>query len=507
MGGEWADRRACAAGQGQGAAGPGACAAGQGQGAAGPGAAAALPSGFTAPGWERDENGALRRVKIARMGRRLPGFDYSQRRIYEITVVLEERRPVLGRLVKKDAAEYGRGPDGGMDGVAGEKTAIWAVEPSALGEVVLACWREIPARWPQVELIESQLMPDHFHGVLFVKERLPLTRPAEAEGGTNRRKTLGDIIRGFKAGCFMGWRAVVENSAEYGRGPDNSAEYGRGPDNSAEYGRGPNGSALAAIAAGLPRWAEGFVDTILFGKGQLTTMIAYLRDNPRRLGVKRERPELFKVRRDLRVAFTSPAVAPWAGPEVGHFAAIGNHFLLARPVLHQVQCSRRFFAYARDARGNLLKDAPPAVSTPAFDEKLDAALVAAKHGAVIVSPCISHGEREIARRVFAAGGRVVTLAKKGFSPLYKPGGKAFETCADGRLLLLAPIAWPYQPAEKPMTRDAAQTLNRIAQLIVGEGALEIDYKGAVMHGVDAAVIAATTDPSESPPPFSRNTAS
>ena len=73
---------------------------------------------FTAPGWVRDENGALRRETKPRMNRRLPGFDYSQRMIYEITIVLEERRPILGRLVK-----------------TGE---TWSVEPTSLGLAVLA---------------------------------------------------------------------------------------------------------------------------------------------------------------------------------------------------------------------------------------------------------------------------------------------------------------------------------------------------------------------------------
>ncbi len=241
------------------------------------------------------------------------------------------------------------------------------------------------------------------------------------------------------------------------------------------------------MAAGVPRWADGFVDTILFDKGQLAKMIAYLRDNPRRLGVKRENPELFKVTRDLRVNFVSPDIAPWGGPVVGLFSAIGNHFLLSRPAFHQVQVSRRFFAYARDARGHLLKDAPPATKTAEFTAKLDAALDAAKHGAVIVSPCISQGEREIARRAFAAGYRVITLSNKGFSPLYKPGGQLFETCAAGNLLMLAPIGWPYQPAERVMTRVDALVLNRIAQLIAGDFATQIDYKGAKLDDVDAEV--------------------
>ena len=429
---------------------------------------AARTGQFTAPGWVRDENGALRRETKPRMNRRLPGFDYSQRMIYEITIVLEEPRPILGRLVKDDET--------------------WSVEPTSLGLAVLACWRKIPEFWPQVSLVEAQLMPDHFHGVLFVREQLPLTRPESPEGPKNRRKTLGDIIRGFKAGVTIAWREIAQNRGVSAAGPV-----------------GLERPVPAATAAGVPRWAEGFVDTILFHKGQLAKMIAYLRDNPRRLGVKREHPELFRVLRDLEVNFAAfgegqKGVDSWRGSSVGHFAAIGNHFLLTRPRLVQVQCSRSLFAYRRErlpgGGWRILRDelGEPLVeqTTPAFEEKLTAALMAAKHGAVLVSPCISHGEREIARQAFNAGCRVITLQNKGFSPVYKPGGKLFDTCAAGNLLMIAPINWPYQPAEKPMTRDAAQVLNRIAQLIAGDGAVEINYKGAVMSGVDAKVASAVS---------------
>lgn len=449
--------------------------------AAGAGQSVAAGAGrFTAPGWVRDKNGALRRETKPRMNRRLPGFDYSQRMIYEITIVLEERRPILGRLVK-----------------AGE---TWSVEPTSLGLAVLACWRKISEFWPQVSLIEAQLMPDHFHGVLFVREQLPLTRPECPEGPKNRRKSLGDIIRGFKAGVAIAWRELAQN-----RGVSAAGQDGAGSGVKAVGSKSAGRSVPAATAAGVPRWAEGFVDTILFHKGQLAKMIAYLRDNPRRLGVKREHPELFRVLRDLEVNFAAfgegqKGVDPWCGSSVGHFAAIGNHFLLTRPRLVQVQCSRSLFAYRRERlpgggwrilRGEL---GEPLVeqTTPAFEENLTAALMAAKHGAVLVSPCISHGEREIARQAFNAGYRVITLKNKGFSPVYKPGGKLFDTCAAGNLLMIAPINWPYQPAEKPMTRDAAQVLNRIAQLIAGDGAVEINYKGAVMSGVDAKVASAVS---------------
>ena len=387
-------------------------------------------------------NSTVRQEVKHHMGRRCFNWDYSSRCIYMITITLDDRsRPVLGRLV-------GEGED-------------WRIDPGEIGLIVEQCWREIPQQWPGVEIIESQLMPDHFHGIIFVKEQ--------------QKKKLGNIIGSFKSK-----------------------------------------STSRAGAVGL--WAPGYVDLILFRAGQLEKMIAYIRDNPRRLGIKRAHPELFKVARDLVVDFaargeaqnrarceelgrTRPSaelsggvIPPWRGPAKGHFMAIGNHFLLTRPVICQIQCSRSFFAYkrrrlpggwqiCRDSAGKPIVEK----STPEFEEKATAAMRAAAQGAVLLSPCIRHGEREIARRAFEAGHRVITLQNKGFSPLYKPGGKLFETCAAGNLLMLAPIGWLYVPGEKAMTRHEAQVLNRIAQLIADDGAVEIDYKGVVLSGIDEAV--------------------
>ena len=110
--------------------------------------------------------GEVRRETIHHMGRRCFEWDYSSRCIYMITVELADRsKPVLGQLVG-----------------AGEE---WRVEPSEIGRIVEACWREIPEQWPGVELIECQLMPDHFHGILFVKEQ--------------QKKKLGNIVGSFKS--------------------------------------------------------------------------------------------------------------------------------------------------------------------------------------------------------------------------------------------------------------------------------------------------------------------
>ncbi len=314
---------------------------------------------------------------------------------------------------------------------------------SELGRAIERHFKRISEFAPEIEVLGVQIMPEHLHGVLRVKRRMA--------------KPLGEQLRGFKIGAT---KIAREMGACSGIDAGGQSVRGRG------------------------LFADGFVDTILFDEKAVAQGLAYMGDNPRRLFEKLAHPELFRILRDLK----------WRSPVADiemYFSAIDNQALLAAPQLLQVQCSRAYFAYAKAGDGSLLKDAPPAVETAEFREKAEALLAAAAHGAVLVSPCISHGEKEIARRAYEAGAKVITLANKGFSPLYKPGGKLFDQCAAGNLLMLAPVAWPYLPGKKPITRMDACVLNRIAQLVAGEGAVEIDYTGARLEGVDEAVARAT----------------
>ena len=239
--------------------------------------------------------------------------------------------------------------------------------------------------------------------------------------------------------------------------------------------------SFAGSFAGSSLWAAGLTDSILYSAERHARAVAYIADNPRRLAEKRANPGLFTVRRDMAALLP---IGPGGAPLAAHFAAIGNHNLLAAIDFHQVQCSRRHFAYAKDKWGKPLKDAPPAAETADFRRICELALSMAADGAVLVNPCISQGEREIARRAFAAGARMIILRNKGFSPLYKPEGTLFDRCAEGRILMLAPAAWPFTPAQKAMTRDDACALNRIAQAIAGDGAADIDYKGRTPLFID-----------------------
>ncbi len=380
----------------------------------------------------------IRRETIHRMTRRRNGWDYRAPGRYMVTLTLADRSsPWLGTL---------------------EEAVVPRIAPTALGTLVAAKWRELPALFPGVEVEEFVVMPDHLHGILHL--------------ATRQKHPLGQIVGSFKARSTGAARELAGKPA------------------GEPWSKLPGTIVPGSLLHGSSLWAEGLADSILYSEERRHRAVAYIADNARRLAEKRLHPELFTVRRDLAVPLPLSAGEPGPigpdsagepgpiGPDsagelarriVCHFSAIGNEHLLRRLDFHQVQCSRRYFAYRRDPYGNPLPDEPPARKTPEFELASKLADTMAAAGAVLVCPCISHGEREIARRCFEAGCAMIVLKNKGFAPLYKPEGAYFDRCAEGRLLLLAPAAWPYTPGKKPMTRLDACALNRIAQAITESG--------------------------------------
>ena len=178
-------------------------------------------------------------------------------------------------------------------------------------------------------------------------------------------------------------------------------------------------------------FAKGFNDQILLREGQLERWLHYLKDNPRRLLMKREHPDLFRVQRGLTFADMS-------------FSAIGNRFLLERPLKLQIQCSR-------------------SITETELQVKLDSCLHAARQGAVLVSPAISKGEKAIMRAAFEEGLPLIYLQENGFTDLAKPGGKRMDACASGQLLILAP--WEHHNEKFIIKRGQCLALNDMARLI------------------------------------------
>ena len=423
----------------------------------------------------------------ASMARRAENWDYRQPGTYMVTLTLADRtRPWLGEVVGTDVEAR--------------------LEPSPLGRCVQAQWQALAEVWPGVEPRELQLMPEHLHGILRVR--------------TPQKHPLGQIIGSFKARTTAMARTLASELASTPGGAASGGHHaapctplppappatllpaslsatlsaaGPGAGHSPAGGEGGGWCPPTAAPPGVPAsllaggslWSPGFHDAILWTRARYRTERAYLLDNPRRLALKRAHPALFRVVHQLAV--------PLSTGETAHFMALGNRFLLQRPLV-QVQVSRRDFIYRRDGVGHIRRRADGSrvavFASSLFAEQRAAWLQAARAGAVLLSPCVSDGERQIAYEALQAGYSLITLHNCGFSELNKPAGRAFEACCAGRLLMLAPAAWPYQPAAKAMTRQDAVVLNRLAQWLVGEGAAAVNYHGQQPREIDSLARAA-----------------
>lgn len=248
------------------------------------------------------------------------------------------------------------------------------VKPSAIGIAIKEALRRMGEIEPAAKIIQYVLMPDHIHFLLFVQEPTP--------------NPLGKTIARFK---------VLANK-------------------------------LAAVEQ---VFAEGFNDQILKVNRSLDILYGYLRDNPRRLAVRRVVPNYFRRIDNLTIG----------GMKV---QAYGNLQLLDNPFKEQVIVHR-----ADDARRR--------------EHNRQSWLYNAANGGVLVSPFISPAEKSIRREAESYGSRFILITSEVFGERYKPAGHDFELCESGRLLIIA--AQPRIP-EAIISRETCLTLNALAERIV-----------------------------------------
>lgn len=211
--------------------------------------------------------------------RRMEKHDYTSSCIYLITVTTEGRQRLLGTLV-------------------GDSAATAAIEPTPLGAYVAEAFRQTAVETTKktgcrVQVLHYQIMPDHFHGILYVRDTLPADY------------ALGKIVAAWKSACTHALWASPSFSASF------SAPH------------------LSAENKTKPLFSRGFNDRILFRRGQLKTWVAYLDDNPRRLWLKWHFPDRLRKVYD----FT-------AGTKGHRYIAVGNTFLVTHPERLQVRCHR-----------------------------------------------------------------------------------------------------------------------------------------------------------------------
>lgn len=86
-------------------------------------------------------------------------------------------------------------------------------------------------------------------------------------------------------------------------------------------------------------------------------------------------------------------------------------------------------------------------------------------GSVIASPFISPGEKEIAGTVLKAGGSAILMKPDGFDCYFKPRGKYFDLCLEGKLLILS--CRQHAPRPPPLNREICLTMNKWCSVIAG----------------------------------------
>lgn len=343
--------------------------------------------------------------KKASMKRRDDHHDYCERRMYMITLEIEGRRPLFGHLEGDPFS-----PIGSSDGPH--------IELSLLGKAVRDEWLGIPRYFPQIEVKGVQMMPDHMHGILFVREQLPVH--------------LGQVISGFKAGCRKIQRKL-EADKEIAAEPQPAEKEKPQPTESATTQEA--GTAVSQQVAAQPPYsplpplfAKGYNDLILRSYDELSAWLNYLHDNPRRLLMKRARPEWLR---------------PFFGLQIGQhcFSGIGNRALLTAAKRKAVRVSRR-------------------LAEQEIAREVERYLEEARQGAVLVSPAISPGEKRVMRAAFDAGLPTIVIMENGFTPLSKPHGEQFYACGQGTLLMLSP--WEHHNEKRLLTAAQCTQMNLMA---------------------------------------------
>ena len=354
--------------------------------------------------------------------RRSQYCNYAGRGIYLITFCTEGRRPLLGEL-------------------CGDSPARAHVRPSELGREVLRCWEAIPAIQRdlaaqkslrthttchrEIKLLGCQLMPDHFHGIIFIKEDMDIS--------------LGQVLCGFMTGCTQAYHRMIEAAytlpTRQAPGGVKASAYmptNHVPSTTSHVPAGVKASAYmptTPLPSLSPLWEKGYHDRPLRGPGQLQRMIDYVQDNPRRLWMRRHSGRFFRLHRGVRV-----------GAHV--FDAKGELGILQRP-MHAVHVRRRFSEAERRAYMN-------------------GCILAARQGKALVGAFISEYEQQVRTVALAEGYPVIQLTTDVLTECYKPSGALFDACSSGRLLLLSQQAGDCGFSRR-ITRAECKALNTLAE--------------------------------------------
>jgi hypothetical protein len=360
-----------------------------------------------------------------------PGTTWKGVGLYHVTLTIPDRRPLLGRLEV---------PDDNLDKAV--------VRRSALGNALVDSLLGIPHYHPEVQVLHFCLMPDHLHAVLYVRRTMTTGIRGVVRGFWQGAKKLG---RAWSAASYSFVPNYIRGEYQEGQG------YSQEKPGNGQEGLGGNSLReetvrLETSAASLrerlggesycqlpPVFTEMPFIRPMGHNTQLPNTIRYIDMNPQRLATKRQKPGFFCVQRNIVIGARS-------------YDGVGNTMLLMAKKMAVVH-----------VRSALVKAAERGDVEPLRNYK-NSCVLAARKGAVMVSPFISPHEKQVMQVLLDEQWPFICLTDNGFRDYYKPSDALFGACAAGRVLILSP--WQYDANKRHISRADCQALNNMAEEIV-----------------------------------------
>lgn len=345
---------------------------------------------------------------------------FSGEGIYFLTFVVENRKRMFGRLKRLTHPT----PEG--------HTAV--MEASDLGNAIYREFNRIQAIHPSIQILAKQIMPDHFHAVVWCHEGF---------GGS-----IKVVARSFSQACSRIAREYARRQRE-GNAPLSVGTSSRGlPSLSALSNRAAPTSPQTSSFAKMPTlpmeeldcgngarvlFEKPFIRT-LSHKGQLKNIINYTHNNPDNAIMREENPDLYVIRRGIVIKGLT-------------FDTMGKNRLLDFPLRQTVAISRN-------------------ATEEKIQQMAEQALREAERGAVTYTVAISEGEKHVAREIREHGMPLILIMPEGFPPegtaaarYFHPHGVYHKACGEGRLLILSPSEHNYS-MESVVKRTEAELKRR-----------------------------------------------
>ena len=186
---------------------------------------------------------------------RLRGYNYAQPGAYFVTIVTHRRRTLFGNVI------------------AGE------MRLNTAGDMVRRRWEDLSVRFPNIDLDEFVVMPNHIHGIILIREPVGASLVGARDGDdttvfdttkatTRVAPTLGEVVGAYKSIVTL------------------------------EYARGVRANVWLPFHRRL--WQRNYYERVIRDDAELDRARKYIVNNPLQWELDRENPDAIANRRRPR---------------------------------------------------------------------------------------------------------------------------------------------------------------------------------------------------------------